>query len=57
MISITGGGHSEFFLLKFNQALNKFHFSLNMFRMRISASRHTYNFVSSESGITLLTFK
>ena len=55
MISITGGGHFEFFLLKFNQALNQFHFSLSMFRMRVSASRHTYNFVSSESGITLLT--
>ena len=54
--SITGGGGScsDFLSFKILQALNKFHLSLNFFRMRVSGSRHVYNFVSSKSGITLL---
>ena len=43
-----------FSLLRFKQALNKVRFSLTISRMRVSGSRHTYNFVSNDSGITLL---
>ena len=46
-----------FSFLKFKQALKKCLFSPSFFRMRVSGSRHTYNFVSSESGITLLLFE
>ena len=54
MISITGGGCSDFLFSQFLANSEQNSFSLVFFRMRVSGSRHTYNFVSSESGITLL---
>ena len=54
MISITAGGHSDFLSSQLLASSEQISFSLVFFRMRDSGSRHTYNFVSSESGITLL---
>ena len=54
MISNTGGGRSEFLSSKLLASSEQISFSLGFIRMRISGSRHRDNFVSSESGITLL---
>ena len=54
MISITGGGRSDFLSSQLLPSSEQNSFSLVFFRMRVSGSRHTYNFASSESGITLL---
>ena len=54
MISITGGGGSDFLFSHVSASSEQISFSLVFFRMRVPSSRHTYNFVSSESGNTLL---
>ena len=54
MISITGGGGSDFLSspsLTSSEQISSF---FKFFRMRVSGSRHVYDFVSSKSGITLL---
>ena len=54
IISITGGGGSDFLssqILTSSEQISSF---FKFFRMRVSGSRHVYSFVSSESGITLL---
>ena len=51
-ISITGDGSSDFLysqILASSEQISSF-----PFRMRVSGCRHTYNFISSEPGITLL---
>ena len=57
VISITGGGGSDFlssqFLASSEQISSFFKFLSNA----RSGSRHIYNFVSSKSGITLLLLK
>ena len=53
-ISITGGGGSDFLssqILTSSEQISSF---FNVFRMRVSGSRHVYNFVRSKSGLTLL---
>ena len=53
-ISINGGGGSDFLssqILTSSEQISSF---FKFFRMRVSGSRHVYNFVSSKSGITLL---
>ena len=57
MISITGAGRSDFLSSQFLASSEQISFSLIFFRMRVSGFRHTYNFVNSESGITLLILK
>ena len=52
--SITGGGGSDFVSSQTLASSEQISFSLFLFRMRVSGSRHLYNFVSSESGNTLL---
>ena len=54
--SITGGGgsYSDFLSLQILTSSEQIPFFFNFFRMRVSGSRHVYNFVSSESGIILL---
>ena len=52
--SITGGGVSDFLFPQILTSSEQTSFSLVFFRMRVSGSRHIYNFVSSESGNTLL---
>ena len=58
MISITSGGDSDFLSSQTQASSAQISFSNSfsaiIFRMRVSGSRHMYNFVSSESGITLL---
>ena len=54
MVSITAGGRSDFLSSQLLASSEQISFSLVFFRMRDSGSRHTCNFVSSESGITLL---
>ena len=56
MISITGGGGScsDFLSLQILLGSEQISSFFNFFRMRVSGSRHIYNFVSSKSGITLL---
>ena len=52
---ITGGGGSDFLytqILASAEQISSFY--LVLFQLRVSGSRHTYNFVSSKSGITLL---
>ena len=55
LISINGGGGSDFLssqiIANSEQISSFFNF---FFRMRVSGSCHTYIFVSSKSGITLL---
>ena len=46
MISIIGGGRSDFLSSQLLASSEKVSFSLVFFRMRVSGSRHTYNFVS-----------
>ena len=51
---ITGGGGSDFLsspILTSSEQTSSF---FNFFRMRVSGSRHVYNFVSSKSVVTLL---
>ena len=54
--SITGGGGScsDFLSFQILTSSEQIPFFFNFFRMRVSGSRHVYNFVSSKSGITLL---
>ena len=52
--SITGGGGTDFLSSQILASSEQISFSLVFFRMRVSGSRHIYNFVSSESGNTLL---
>ena len=54
--SITGGGGSCSDVLSFQilTSSEQIPFFFNFFRMRVSGSRHVYNFVSNKSGITLL---
>ena len=55
MISITGGiGGSDFLSPQILASSEQISFSLILFRMRVSGSRHLYSSVSSESGNTLL---
>ena len=54
MISSTDGGRSDFIFSQRLANLDQVSFSLVFSRMRVSGIRHTYNFVSSGSGITLL---
>ena len=54
---MTGGGGSDFVIFQISASSGKSSFSLVVFPMRVSGSRHTYLFVSSESGITLLVLK
>ena len=54
MFSITGGGRSDFLSSQISANSEQIPFSLVFFRMRVSGSRHSYIFVNSESGITLL---
>ena len=54
MISSTDGGRSDFISSQLLANLDQISFSLVFSRMRVSGSRHTYNFVSSGSGNTLL---
>ena len=54
--SITGGSGScsDFLSLQTLASSEQISSFLIFFRMRVSGSRHVYNFVSSKSGITLL---
>ena len=54
MVSVTGGGGSDFLSSQILARSEQISFFLVLFRMRVSGSRHTYNFVRSVSGITLL---
>ena len=49
-----GGSCSDFLSLQILTSSEQIPFFFNFFRMRVSGSRHVYNFVSSKSGITLL---
>ena len=55
--SITGGGSSDFLFSQILASSEQISSFSSFFRIRVSGSRHTYNFVSSESGITLLLSK
>ena len=54
MISITGGAVSDFLSSQILASSEQISISLVLFRMRVSGSRHMYNFVSGESGNILL---
>ena len=59
LISITfinggGGSCSDFLSFQILTSSEQFSSFFSFFRMRVSGSRHVYNFVSSKSGITLL---
>ena len=56
MTSITGGGGScsDFLSLQVLLSFEQISSFFNFFGMRVSGSRHIYNFVSSKSRITLL---
>ena len=54
IISITGGGSSDFLSSQILAGSEQNSSFFKFFRMRVSGSRHVYNLVSSESGITLL---
>ena len=54
MISNTGGVRSDFLFSYLLASSEQNSFFVVFFRMRVSSSRHIYNFVSSEPGITLL---
>ena len=54
LTSITGGSGSDFPQSQILASSEQISFSLVFFRMRVSGSRHLYDFVSSESGKTLL---
>ena len=49
-----GGSSSDFLSLQILTSSEQISSFFNFFRMRVSGSRHVYNFVSSKSGITLL---
>ena len=49
-----GGSCSDFLSLQILTSSEQISSFFNFFRMRVSGSRHVYNFVSSKSGITLL---
>ena len=52
--SSTGGvGGSDFLNSQILSSSEQISFYLGFLRMRVSGSRHTYNFVSSDSGNTL----
>ena len=57
LTSIPGGGGSDFLSSQILASSEQISFSLVFFRKRVSGSRHIYNFVSSESGNTLLQLK
>ena len=54
IIFFTGGGGSDFLSSQILTSSKQISFFFKFFRMRVSGSRHVYNFVSSKSGITLL---
>ena len=54
MISITGGGGSDFLFSQILANSEQISFSLVFLRMRVSGSRHRSSFASGEFGNTLL---
>ena len=54
MISITDDDRSDFLFSQLLASSGKISISLVFSRMGVSGSGHTYNFASSDSGITLL---
>ena len=57
MTSITGGGGSDFLSSQILANSEQISFSLVVFRLRVSGSRHLSHFVSSQSGKPLLLLK
>ena len=54
IISINGGGGSDFLSSQILTSSEQISFFFKIFRMRVSGSRHLNGFVSSKSGITSL---
>ena len=54
IISINGGGGSDFLSSQILTSSEQISFFFKFLRMRVSGSRHVNGFVSSKSGITSL---